>query len=53
MFLALDVDVVAIAHVISFATASYADETMHRSTLVEHLADVSFGFVQRNLGIDD
>ena len=53
MFLALDVDVVAIAEVITFATASYVDETMHSSALTEGLTDVLFGLIQRNLGSDD
>ena len=30
MFLAFDVDVIAIAEVIAFATASYIDKTVHR-----------------------
>ena len=53
MLLALDVDVVAVAEVIAFPTASYVDETMHRPALAEGLADVLFGFVQRNLGSDN
>ena len=53
MFLAFDVDVVAIAEVIAFATASYVDETMHRLALAEGLADVLFGLVQRNFGSDN
>lgn len=53
MLLALDVDVVAIAEVIAFATASYVDETVHCLALAEGLADVLFGLVQRNLGSDN
>ena len=53
VFLALNVDVVAIAEVIAFATASYVDKTMHRLTLAEGLADISFGFFHRNLGGDN
>lgn len=53
MLLAFDVDVVAIAEVISFSTASYVDETVYGPALAEDFADVLFGLVQRNLGSDD
>ena len=49
MLLAIEVDVVAIAEVIAFAAASYVDKTVHRLALAEGLADVSFGFLHRNL----
>ena len=53
MFLALNVDIVAITEVIAFATASYVDETVYRLALAEGLTDVLFGLVQRNLGSDN
>lgn len=53
MFLAFNVDVVAIAEVIAFATASYIDETVHCPTLAEGFADIAFGFFRGNLGRDD
>ena len=53
MRLAFNVDVVAIAEVIAFPTASYVDETMHRLALAEGLADVLFGLVQRNFSSDN
>jgi hypothetical protein len=53
MLLAFNVDVVAIAEVIAFATASYIDETVYRPTLAEGFADIAFGFFRGNLGSDD
>ena len=53
MLLAFDVDVVAIAEVIAFATASYVDEAVHGLALAEGMADVSLGFFHRNLSRDN
>ena len=53
MFLALDVNIVAIAEVIAFATASYIDKTVYSLALAEGLADVSLGFFHRDLGGDN
>ena len=53
MLLAFNVDVVAITEVIAFATASYVDETMHRPTFRQGLADVPLGFLGGNFGGDN
>jgi ribosome-associated protein len=53
MLLALDVDVVAIAKVIAFATASYVDKTVHGLALAECLTDVALGFFHGNLSGDN
>ena len=53
MRLALDVDVVAIAEVIAFATASYVDETMYRPALAEGFADVFLGLLNGDFGSND
>jgi hypothetical protein len=53
MFFAFNVDVVAIAEVIAFATAPDVDETMNGLTLAERLADVALGFFHGNLSGDD
>ena len=53
VFLAFNVNVVAITEVVAFATASYVDEAVHRLALAEGLADVALGFLQRNLCSDN
>ena len=53
MFLALDVDIVAIAKVIAFATAPYIDKTVHGFRFGKCFTDVSLGFFHRNLGGDN
>lgn len=53
MVFAFDVDVIAIAKVIAFATASHVDEAVHRLALAEGLADVALGFFHRDLGSDN
>ena len=53
MFLALDVDIVAIAEVVAFATASYVDEAVHRLALAQGLTDIALGFLHGNLSSDD
>ena len=53
MLLALDVDVVTIAEVIAFPTASYADKAMHNLALAEGLADVGLALVNRYAGRHD
>jgi hypothetical protein len=52
MLLAFDVDVVAIAEVIAFATASYVDEAVHRLALAQGLTDIALGILQGNLSSD-
>jgi ribosome-associated protein len=53
MLLALNVDVIAIAEVIAFATASHVDKAVHGVALAEGTADVALGFFQGNLSGDD
>ena len=53
MLLALNVDIVAIAEVIAFATASYIDKTMNGLAFAEGMTDVPFGFFHRNLSGND
>ena len=53
VFLAFDVDVVAITEVVAFAAASHIDETVYGLAFRQGLADVSLGFFDRNLCRDN
>ena len=50
MLFALDVDIVAIAEVIAFATASYVNEAMYGFRFGKCFADVLLGFFLRDFG---
>ena len=53
MFLALYVDVVAIAEVIAFVTASHVDKAVNGLAFIESMADVLLGLFLRNLSSDN
>jgi len=53
MLLALDVDVIAVAEVVAFATASYVDEAVHGFRFSECFADALLGFFLRDVSCDD
>ena len=53
MLFALNVDIVAIAEVIAFATAPYVDKAMHGFRFGKCFADVLLGFFLRDFGGDD
>ena len=53
MFLALDVDVVAIAEVVALAAASHVDETVDGFAFRQGLADAPLGFLNRDFSGDN